>query len=127
MAANDVFANVLASIQADHTNTYPEVRELVGAFTNMAQFYVTSVTGTGAALDVSTPGDPRFVIVINGNDGTTGIKLPSMATSNAMKLNATGPAVSVAANMITLGTDKFTIGNDAQLNTVHTLHCIAIL
>jgi len=128
MGTGTTLATFLARFESYPTQTYPDFRALANGMTDVASFEVGSVTGVAAStVDVTTRGNPRAVIVINGNDGTMGVKLEDMATSTAFKLNATGPAVTIPANMITLDTNKFTIGNDAELNTAHTLHYIAIL
>lgn len=112
----------------DVTHTYLETEEIAHILTHGCQLYTGTVTGTaGVALAVDTPGDPRVVIVVNQNTGTFGVKIYGMATTYAMKANSTGPALTYAANMITLGTGEFTVGVDGQLNTTHTLSYLALI
>ena len=117
----------LAALLADLTAPNMRVADIGEMFANDTQFQFGSVTGTGAGLDQSTDGDPRFVIIVNANDGTFGVKTATMGTTYGLKGNATGPALSYAAQICTLDTNKFTIGTDAQLNTAHVLHWMALI
>lgn len=86
---------------------------------NNAEICAGSVAGTGAAIEVVTPFDPGFVWLLK-NSGTGDpiqmLKHPGHATASAMKTVAAGTVSTVAADGITLGTKKFTIGTDADIN-----------
>lgn len=75
------------------------------------------VTGTGAAIEVALDFDPAVVILFNRTAPCAAMKLPGMATDNAMKIVTAG-TVSFSASVCTLGVGKFTIGTDADVNTV---------
>jgi hypothetical protein len=123
---SNALKTIMDTVSGDPTRTYIEVRALLGAFTHVGQIYQTTTTGTGAALDVPTPGNPAFAIVINDNTYTYGIHMEAMTAGTSLK-GIPGGAVSKAANMITLGTNKITIGTDANLNTAHTLHVLVFI
>ena len=127
MAGIDILRTTLAALLADTPKPYASVRALMSVLTRSAQIYCGTVTGTTAVIAVDVPGDPKFVIVVNTNDRTMGVKIYGMATLFAVKLNATGPAITYADQIISLGTGIFTIGTDAQLNTAHTLSYIALI
>ena len=75
------------------------------------------VSGSGAAKKVLLGFKPRSVHLFNEAAGglVEAWKTDTMETSKAMKRVPAGTAT-FAANMVTIETDGFTIGNDADLN-----------
>jgi hypothetical protein len=100
---------------------YPDYKTLVdGLLLRTSEARSGGVTGTGAAIDVTLDFDPAVVILINRTAPCLVIKLPGMATSSSLKAVTAG-TLSFAASTCTLGAvgeNKFTIGTDADINTV---------
>lgn len=117
MSANP-FLTLKTALDADPTKTYPEARELFNALAFMLQFQTGTVTTPGGAtpLDVDIEGNPRFVVVFNDTTATMVLKIYGMADANAAK-KVTGGALTYTDETITLGTGKFTIGADADINS----------
>ena len=119
----DLLRTTMASLLAESEHPYADVRPLASALTRTSQVYFVTVTGTTASLDVDVPGDPLSVQVTNTNNGCVGSKDYGMAGAFANKFKASDDSQAYADAMITLGTGKFTIGTDADLNTAHDLIC----
>lgn len=86
-----------------------------------------AVAGNGTTKKVVLGFKPREVRVFNEAAGglVEGWKTDTMETSKAMKRVPAGTAT-FAANMITLNSDGFTIGNDADLNAAgEKIHYVA--
>jgi len=114
--SDDIMREVLQALDADTVKPYADVRPLMKALTNVAQFEtITGIAGTGAALDVETQGNPRAVVLINRTQNCLAVHTKGMPNASAMKVTAA--AAWIAVNGITLGSEKFTIGTDADLNT----------
>lgn len=111
---------------------YPGWREVVRKLgLHGAELFFGETVGTGAALDVGTPFDPAAVLIYNLTRPALFLFLPSMTAGHVAELAAVATqaqvVVAVAANGITLGTKKFTIGTDADLNTIaDVIHYMAI-
>jgi hypothetical protein len=91
------------------------------------ELYFGTMTGTGASLDSPTlPFDPAMVLVINQTQVAWFLKLPTMADDDTAKTVTAGTFTYDAAGCITLGTKKFTLGTDAQINTASdVIHFVA--
>lgn len=100
-----------------HAVPYPDWRQFIqGVLLRGAEAASGTVVGTGALLDVPTPFDPAAVILIDETQGVLALKMPGQATDTALtQKNAVTTAA--AAGSITLGSGKFTIGVNADLNT----------
>jgi len=115
--SDDIMRDVLNSMDADTVKPYADVRPLMKALTNVGQVeFITGIAGTGALLDVETQGDPRGVILFNRTQNAMAFHIKGMPAASAMKVVAA--AAWTAADCITLGDEKFTIGVDADLNTL---------
>lgn len=92
------------------------------------EMYFGTMTGTGASLDSPTlPFDPAAVFLVNQTQASAWWKLPTMADDDTLKVVTAGTQTYDAAGGITLGTKKFTLGTDAQLNAVSdAIHFVAI-
>jgi len=117
MAGTDVWRAFVTRMEALPTQIYAEAMDLMAALTNMAQVQVGTYTGTGVALDVSTDGDPRFVLLVNITQQALVVHSSGMTAAHALIASAVATKA-IAADGITLGTGKFTIGVDAELNTL---------
>lgn len=104
----------IATFLAATEHPYPDVRNLAGVLTNVAQIAVGSYTGTGAEITVDTPGDPRVVLLVDETQTTTALHISGQDDAAYINL-ATG--VKVTTNGVTLGSGGFTIGTDADINT----------
>ncbi len=93
---------------------------------HMGEIFMGTMTGTGAALDSpALPFDPAIVIIINETDLSIHIHAPSMAAGEAAEIKLA--VAFTAADAITLGVKKFTLGTHANLNAAaDVLHFIAI-
>jgi hypothetical protein len=106
---------------------HPDWRAIAnGMLKHGSEMFFGTMTGTGAALDSPTlPFDPAMVLVYNLTDVSVHIKLPSQAGAVSLAIKAAVSAT--AANGITLGVKKFTLGTDADLNAAaDVLHFVAI-
>jgi hypothetical protein len=124
----DILRDTIAAIVAKITFPYPEVAPFVKSFTNVGQVFFGSQGGsTGVTIDVTTPGNPRAVLTFNISAAHFAIKITGMAGAFAGKLTG-APALTYADNLITLGTNKFTIGTDGDQNTTgETIVFMAII
>lgn len=107
-------------------NTHPFTRgsqaAIIAALAGLAQFKVGGYTGTGSALDVDCGFTPKAVI-ITGDDDTPptapviALHFGHTAAKGIKVVNHdTAQIAVIAANGVTLGTKKFTVGTDANLN-----------
>lgn len=94
-------------------------------FAKGAEAYACGATGAATALDVALPFDPAVVFVYNETTLATFMMLPSMAAGKALKEITAGTKSLLAANGITLGVGKVTLGTSVQ-TTSDVLHVLAI-
>jgi cobalamin biosynthesis protein CbiG len=99
---------------------YSDWRQMIeGVMLRGAEMQAGTVAGTGAALDVALTFDPAVVVLIDETQNVVAIKHPGQATDIATTIKAA--VVGAAAATCTLGTQgqkKFTIGTNADVNTV---------
>lgn len=97
---------------------------LMAALAGLAQFKVGGYAGTGASLDVSLGFTPKAVI-ITGDDATPptqpciGLHFGHTAAKGIKVVDSGAGTTDISvmsSNGITLGTKKFTVGTDANLN-----------
>lgn len=116
--SNSILRSKLATFLADVAMKAGHL--FVGDFAAMMQRVVEidwgTYTGTGVALDVATDGNPFVVVVSDTTQDTMGIHIKGMTDAHFFKVK-TAAVGHTAANGITLGTNKFTIGTDADINT----------
>jgi hypothetical protein len=98
---------------------------------NGVEAFFGTVAGTGGALDVDTPFDPAAVLIYNETNDALFLFLPSMDAAKAVEIAAVATqaqvVVAIAANGITLGVKKFTLGTNADLNTAaDVIHYMAL-
>lgn len=93
-----------------------------------------TVTGTGAAINVSTGFQPGVVVLINETDPGLGVWSDTMANAEMLKLVdgtvaltfPTSNGVSLYAGVSAGATEGFTIGADSDLNAASdVIHWIA--
>lgn len=82
------------------------------------------VTGTGADLDVVLPFDPAYVEVFNETTLAVYKKFPTQAGVACLKEITAGTKSLVAANGITLGSKKVTLGSGVHAAS-DVLHIVA--
>lgn len=119
------FDTKLPSTGASHI-PYADLVEMANYYfqNGMEAFAGKIADATGAAMDVTTPFDPAVVIIFNETDLSVHAVTPSVAAGKSFEWKA--DVALNAANGITLGTKKFTIGTAANLNALHdVLHWIA--
>lgn len=102
---------------ADHI-PYPDLIELARYYQQAGvEAFAGNMVGTGAALDSpALPFDPAMVLLVDETQNVLAIKFPSQPTDTATTVKAA--AVGAAAASITLGMKKFTLGTNADVNTV---------
>lgn len=92
---------------------------LMTALATLAEVAVGEYTGTGAALDVSLPFDPVFVLVYNKTDGDVvglAFNTANAGTTNATIVLATAQEASQGINFGAAAAKKFTLGTSAVTN-----------
>jgi hypothetical protein len=108
----------LASDAVKALQKFLDVSDLSYIFENVSQMKIGGYTGTGAIVTVATPFDPKFVALYDQTQQCLALHFQGMTADHAFKIDnaATG---AIAADGITLGTDSFAIGDDADINTNH--------
>jgi len=112
-------ANLLQTLMSN-IQSYPERAEygplghMIAAMANVGQVQFGTYTGTGSALEVVIAGNPRLVLLYDATQATLAVNWQGMAAASYV---LTSTMAVVAANGITLGTNKFTIGTDGDINT----------
>lgn len=113
----DPFRTLKTALDAAPTQTYPLVMDLISALHQILQVQFGSETATGAAMTITTQGNPRCVLWYDETQECLAINMTGMAADSAFKID--NVAVSdAAADAITLGTNSFVVGVDADMNTV---------
>lgn len=75
--------------------------------------------GTGVEFDIALNFTPSEIKIISSADNSESFKTDKMGNSNFQLLDiAAGTVTVLTANGITLGTRKFTIGTDPDINGV---------
>lgn len=114
---SDPFRTLVATLAAAPTQTYPVAAELMGALVNMAQMETGAFAGTGSAISVATNGDPRLVILVNITQHSLAVHISGMADASMLLCEDTPDVEYISTAGITLGTNSFTIGTNADVNT----------
>jgi hypothetical protein len=100
---------------------YPDWRQFInGVMLRGAEAMAGTVLGTGALINVLTPFDPGYVVLLKPAGTGAPIQMhkhPGQTTDNTLKTIAAGTVTVVAAG-VTLGTGQFSIGTDAGINEV---------
>lgn len=112
----DPFRTLASAIAADPTQTYPLAADLMSALAQMGQVEFGTYTGTGAAITVVTNGNPRCVFLYNQTQQCLGIHVTGMTAAHVFKIDNAAVA-HASTDGLTLGTNQFTIGADADINT----------
>lgn len=112
----DLFRDLRTTLASLPTQTYPEAQDLMGALGNLGQVEFGTYAGTGSAIVVTTQGNPRAVVLLNLTQECMGVHFTGMTDAHFFKIDNAATAW-VSANGITLGTNQFTIGTDATINT----------
>lgn len=90
-----------------------------GLLSRMSESQAGSVVGTGAALDVALDFDPAVVILIDETQNVVAIKHPGQPTDEATTIKAAVVgSVPATITLGALGEKKFTIGTNADVNTI---------
>jgi hypothetical protein len=126
------FAQTQIPAQGKDAVPYPtwlEIVQLIGR--HGAELFFGTEAGTGSDLDIDTPFDPAAVLIYNETNDALFVHLPTMDAAKAVEIAAVATqaqvVVAIAANGITLGTKKFTLGTNADLNTAaDVIHYMAI-
>lgn len=118
--ARESYAQTQIPARGRDSVPYPDWRSFIqGAFLRNAEAVAGTATGTGALLDVNLPFDPGYVWACK-TAGTgapvQAIKHPGLADDDCIKTVAAGTTTVDTAGLITLGSKKFTVGTDADLN-----------
>ena len=82
----------------------------------MGQIQFGTYTGTGVAISVATDGAPKLVVLVDVTQVGIAFHITGMAAASFLSVD-NGATSYQAANGITLGTDGFTIGTNALINT----------
>lgn len=117
MAIRNLAADIYLNTQTGKTDVpYPSKTELVRAImASMCEAAAgTIASATGASTDVVLPFDPAVVFVWDLTKLSLNIKLPTQPTDVAIQIILAAASV---AGCITLGTLKFTIGTNANINS----------
>jgi hypothetical protein len=96
-----------------------EAVAILAALGTVAEFAVGEYTGTGAALDIALPFDPKVVIVNNLTDGDTmGFAFNTTNVGTKSQVIALAVAQEAAQGILfgAAGTKKFSLGTAATLN-----------
>jgi hypothetical protein len=125
MALRNLFA-MLQSWTGKQDTPYPDQKKLLNTLLlHMGELAAGTVVGTGAALDITTPFDPGAVILWNETKVALWLKFPTQADDDSVIV--TTAAAADAAGGITLGTLKFSLGTDANINSASdVIHWIAL-
>ena len=105
---------------------FPDFKSLVNTMLKFGlEAYICDMEGTGALLDSpALPFDPAGVLVFNETDQSVHANFAGFGAAKMMSIKAA--AAWVATDGITLGTKKFTLGVNADLNAAaDVLHCVA--
>lgn len=88
--------------------------------------FMGTMVGTGASLDSpALPFDPAIVMIFNETDRSMHFATPTTGAGKCFSIKAA--VAFVASGGITIGTKKFTLGTDADLNAAaDALHFVAI-
>ena len=114
--AMDLVGKILALADNVADHRFSRMNDLLSVLQSASHIQYGTYTGTGVALDVTTDGDPILVIVSDTSQNTIGVHIKGMTDAHFFKIK-TAAVAHTAANGITLGTDKFTIGTDSDINT----------
>lgn len=112
----DLMRTKIAALVANVVAPYPGVAPLAQLFTNVAQVYTSSVTGTGVALPVTVPGTPRVMAAFNRSAACFVFKTAAMPTLYGMLLTG-APALSYSDQIASFAADTLTFGTTSDINT----------
>lgn len=73
--------------------------------------------GTGVALDVPLPFNPKYVKIISVTENAITEMTAEMADATGVQITGATVVARLTADGITLGEGKFTVGVDANINT----------
>ena len=91
-----------------------------------SRLFQGAYAGTGAGLSITTPGfQPRFLIIINQDDASAALHFGGMPADSCLLIKG-GATTFVSSGAVTLTTQGFDLGTNADLNTAdETLYFIA--